>query len=253
MSDSWFEKGDAGYEKAKKMQEERAALYGPRRFWLEPGKSAKITFLDSEGFYFMEHELKINGRWGNHFTCTRDFRECPLCESGFKSAYGCAYTIIDHSSYTSPKTGQVYAHQKKLLVVRSSVINKLARRRESLKGNLKYSLFLFSRDKKEECRTGEDIEWIKVVSPADLTRLCKPKDSKESNEDFLKPFDYMEIFKPLSVEELRKIAGQPAPVGSENYDPSGADHSPGMDTGMDTMDIPPGAGSFSEENLEDLL
>jgi hypothetical protein len=240
---SWYQTGNKGLETARRLQEERAAQYGPMRFWLKPGASAKITFLDTEGFYFNEHELCFNGKWGNYFTCLRDFSECPLCDgTESKPVYGCAYTIIDHSKYEG-KNG-IIQNQKKLLVVRTAVINKLARRRETLEGNLTYGLFLFFRDSKDECRTGEDIEFVKRISPKDLVRF-KPKDSKENDETWLKPFDYMELFKPKSVEELRKLAGQKPPVGADGYvaqteEPSGAV-------------IPPGAMSASETSIEDLL
>jgi hypothetical protein len=242
MSNEWYKTGDAGYAEAQRVQEEQKRAFGPMRFWLDAGKSAKVTFLDTQGFYFNEHHLQINGRWGNYFTCRRDFDECPLCESGHKVGYVCAFTCIDHSEWTHAKTGTVYKNQKKLLVVRSAVINKLVRRREALQGNLTYALFLFTRDKKEEVGTGADIEYIKRLSPSDLIKF-KPRDSKESDEDWLKPFNYLELFAPKSVEELRKIAGQPAPVGAEGFNPS-ADKA---------MPVPPGATAVSETSIEDLL
>ena len=171
----WYSTGKTGYENAQRIQEEVKHQYGPSRFWLKPGGSAKVTFLDTEGFYFHEHNLKLNGKWGNHFTCLKDFSECPLCDSGDRSGYVCAYTIIDHSEYET-KQGKKIKNQKRLLVVRPAVMNKLARRRESLEGNLQYGLFLFTRDGEQECSTGEDIEFIKRLNAKDLVKF-KPSDS----------------------------------------------------------------------------
>jgi hypothetical protein len=241
MSSGWYKTGEEGLDTARRIQEERAAQYGPYRFWLKPGNSAKVTFLDTEGFYFHEHELQINGKWGNYFTCLKDFSECPLCDSGEKPGYVCAYTVIDHSEYES-KNGKI-KNQKKLLIARPAVINRLARRKETLEGNLTYGLFLFTRDSKDECRTGEDIEFIKRLKAEDLKKF-KPKDSKETDEDWLKPFDYMKLFQPKSVEELRKVAGQAPPIGSDDY---GKDASP---TGAA---IPPEAGIASEDSIESYL
>ena len=210
----WYQTGNTGYERSKQIQEEQQAQYGPMRFFIKPGNSAKLTFLDTEGFYFNEHNLKINGKWGNHFTCRKDFSECPLCDSGDRSGYVCAYTVIDHSEYET-KNGRKVKNQKKLLVVRPAVMNKLARRREALEGNLTYGLFLFSRDKKEECATGEDIEFIKRMEQSNLLKF---KPANMSDEEFLAPFHYMKLFAPKSVEELRKIVGQAPPVGSDNYE-----------------------------------
>lgn len=214
----WYQTGSAGYDRAQRLQEEQQEKYGPMRFWLKPGNSAKLTFLDTEGFYFNEHNLKLEGRWGNFFTCLRDFSECPLCDSGDRSGYVCAYTVIDHSEYET-KSGKKIKNQKKLLVVRPAVMNKLARRRETLEGNLKHGLFLFSRDGQQECSTGEDIEFLKRLSPEDIVRF-KPKDGKTSDEEWLAPFDYMKLFAPKSVDELRKVAGQAPPVGADGYAPA---------------------------------
>ena len=241
-NDSWFKSGNAGYEHAKKIQEEQQSQYGPMRFWLKPGNSAKVTFLDTEGFYFNEHNLKINGKWGNYYTCTKDFSECPICDSGERSGYVCAYTIIDHSEYTSQTTGKVIKNQKKLLVVRPAVMNKLARRRESLEGNLALGLFIFSRDKKEECSTGEDIEFIKRMERKDVLKF---KPQTMTDEEFLAPFDYMKLCAPKSVDELRRIAGQTPPVGSDSFSSAGQ-----TSTGM-----PPvrGAEQTDDASIEDLL
>ena len=213
---NWYQSGNEGYETAQRKQQEAQQAYGPMRFWLKAGSSAKVTFLDTEGFYFSEHNLQRNGKWGNYYTCLKDFSECPLCEAGDRSGYVCAYTIIDHSEYQSTKTGRIIKNQKKLLVVRPQVMNKLARRKESLDGNLQYGLFLFSRDSQQECSTGEDIEFIKRLSKDDILKF-KPRDGNVTDEEFLSPFNYMELFQPKSVDELRQIAGQTPPVGASNF------------------------------------
>ncbi len=235
---NWYQTGKEGFETAQRKIEEAKSQYGPMRFWLKQGGSAKVTFLDSEGFYFQEHNLKINGKWGNYFTCLKDFSECPLCESGDRSGYMCAYTIIDHSKYET-KQGKVIQNQKKLLVVRPQVMNKLARRREALEGNLQFGVFRFSRDGAQECSTGEDIEFVKRLSKADVLKF-KPAGGTMSDEEWLAPFDYMTLFAPKSVDELRKISGQAAPVGSDNF--QGQTHA----TSKNAADV-------DEQSIDDLL
>lgn len=239
---AWFKTGNEGFERNQKLQEEQSQQYGPMRFWLKPGNSAKLTFLDTEGFYFNEHNLKLNGKWGNYYTCLKDFSECPLCESGDRSGYVCAYTVIDHSEYET-KSGKKIKNQKKLLIVRPAVINKLARRRETLEGNLQYGLFLFSRDGQQECSTGEDIEFIKRLEKKDILKF-KPADGKMSDEEWLAPFDYMKLFAPKSVDELRRISGQAAPVGSDSYSANSS-----KDSGFSTA----GAEPADEASIDDLL
>jgi hypothetical protein len=246
--DDFFKTGDEGFAHAQKVQEEAQRRFGTQRFWLKAGESAKVTFLDTVGTYFSEHELQLNGKWGNHFTCRSGFSECPLCDAGYKSTYVCAYTIIDHSSYTTKK-GDVLKNQKKLLVLRPTVINKLARRRESCGGDLTYCVFSFARDKKEECRTGEDIQFVKRLKVSDVLKF-KPKDSKMTDEEWLKPFNYRELFAPKSIEELRRLAGMPAPVGSsEHADAVLGEEAEGNTDGF----LVEGSELASEDNLEDLL
>jgi hypothetical protein len=157
------------------------------------------------------------------------------------------YTIIDHNKYET-KAGDIIEHQKKLLVVRPTVINKLARRRESVGGDFTYCVFTFARDKKEECRTGEDIEFVKRFSAASVLKF-KPKDGKLTDDEWLKPFNYREIFAPRSVVELRRLVGQAPPVGS--YEQSAG--------ALDDVDNEPadyavvGSESASESSIDDLL
>lgn len=232
----WFQQGSEGEERSRKIAEKRADGFGPRRVWLPEGKSAKLTFLDSDGFFFYEHQLKLNGRWTNWFTCRKDFDECPICDDGKTPSYVCVYTVIDHSEYTD-KTGVVHKNQKKLLVTKSGVQPKLARRKEALEGDLTYAVIQFSRDKREEASTGEDIEFCKRFTKE---QVLKFKPEGVSDEDFLKPFDYMKLFAPKPVEELRKVVGSSV-VGSEP---------PPQESGASA---PEGAARADETDINELL
>jgi hypothetical protein len=243
-----FKTGEEGYAHAQQLQAENKLRFSAQRFWLMPGKSAKVTFLDSVGIYFHEHELQVNGRWGNYFTCRKDFSECPLCDAGHRPTYVAAYSVIDHSEYTTKK-GDVLKNQKKLLVLRPTVMNKLARRRADQKdGDLTYYMFSFARDKKEECRTGEDIQLVKRITPKALLSI-KPKDANITDEEWLKPFDYRKLFAPRSVEELRRLIGQAPPVGS--YEQSS--NAFGESTDAVGEFLVEGSESAAEGSLDDLL
>lgn len=240
--------GDAGYEQAKQYQEEQKSKYGPSRFFLKPGKSAKLTFLDSGGFYNMEHSLKINGKWGHFFTCRAEFSECPLCESpslNSKPSYVCAYTVIDHTGYTD-KDGKEHKNVKRLLVVKPRVMDKLARRKQSMEGDLTLGCFEVSRDSADECSTGEDFSFLKRLTVEELTKvmpqgLKNPDGSSMTAEQWLQPFDYMKLFAPKSVEELRSIAGTGAPMGAGSTSASDIGRPSGR------------ADTVSEQSIEDLL
>jgi len=212
MGKSWFSTGDEVLERAQQYQAElESSINAPKRFFLKPGKSAKVTFLDSAGFGFLEHRLSIDGNWNNFFTCLRDFSECPLCDSGDRPSYVVAWTIIDHSVFVSEKTGKEYKNQKKLLVAKRSVVSKLFRRKESLENDLTMGLLSFHRDGYKESACGEDIEVIRKLTKEELLKFKPPEVDEKA---WRTPYDYMELFKPQSVDELRRIVGEAPPVGS---------------------------------------
>lgn len=230
----WFLRGEDAFEKARLLAEERESGAGPFRFFLKPGTSALVTFVDNAGIGLLEHNMKINGRWGNFYTCLRDFSECPLCESGDKPYYVMIWTIIDHSKYVSERTGKEYKNTKKLLVAKQSVITKIRRRLSSkeLNGDLTFATFSFSRDKREECATGEDIEFVRRCTRDELLRM-KPEGI--SVDEWLTPFDYRTLFKPKSVEELRRIAGLGNPIGYEPGSKKTFGASVDADTGLEAL------------------
>lgn len=209
----WFKRGEGAFERFEKFERERDDNSGPHRFFLKPGGSAKITFLDSDGFGFLEHNLKLDGRWGHHYTCLRDFSECPICDAGFKPSWVMVWTIIDHSRYVSERTGKEYRNTKKLFVAKQAVINKLKRRKESLDGDLTFALFDIRRDTHKECSTGEDIEFLKRLSVDDIVKL-KPEGMTQ--QEWLQPFDYVKIFEPKSVDMLRRLINAEPPIGADD-------------------------------------
>jgi len=213
MSEKWYQTGGEGEARAGQLREEMQKDRGPRRFWLNVGKSAKVTFLDGAGFFVFEHNLKLDGRWGNFFTCRKDFSECPVCDAGHKPSYVAVFTVIDHSQYEG-KDGKVYKNQKKLLVLKSGVLPKVSRKRDQAGGDLTYSLMMFSRDGQKEANTGEDVEFLKKLAKNDVLKL---KPAGMSDEEWLKPYDYMQLFAPKTVEELRAVVGEAAPVGSDAH------------------------------------
>lgn len=241
---SWYQRGAEGESRSQEIVEDREKSFGPRRVWLKEGTSAKLTFLDSEGFYFYEHNLYLNGRWTNWFTCRRDFDECPICDSGKHPSYVCVYTVIDHSEYVDKK-GVVHKNEKKLLVTKSGVQPKIARRKQALEnGDLTFSVFQFTRDKREEASTGEDIEYLRTLTRDEILANFKP--ANMSDEEFLKPFDYYELFEPLPVEKLRQVVGQRV-VGQEDNNQNGGESRSG------SAPMPEGVLHASEKDINDLL
>ena len=68
----------------------------------------------------MEHQLYLDGKWGNYFTCLRQMgKTCPICESGDNASQVAVFTIIDHSVWKD-KGGNEHTDEIKLLWVKTS-------------------------------------------------------------------------------------------------------------------------------------
>ena len=217
---SWFQKGAEGAKLAKEDEDERAKNAGVFRFWLPVGGNAEFTFLDTEGFFFKEHNFFANGSWMNWETCIQDIGEedCPFCEMGLKYYYECVFSIIDHTEYVSKKTQQRMRDMKKLLVLRSTARKKILRKKDqTAEGDLTYCKFSAYRDSKQECSTGEDFELISRATREEVLRYAPNEYMGRAinAEDWIKPFDYLKIFEPKSAEALRRVLGRvPDPIGA---------------------------------------
>jgi hypothetical protein len=163
--------------------------------------------------FLREHQLQINGSWLNFYTCISDIgeEECPLCEAGFKYSYVCVFSIIDLSKYKD-KRGNMVTARKKLLVLKSTARSKVLKRKERLENDLTGCVFEVTRFNNKESSTGEDFEFLKRVSLEEAKELCP---AGEKPDEFIKPYNYIEILHPKPIEELRRLAGVAPPVGSE--------------------------------------
>ena len=215
---SWYKTGEEGWDKAKKedaaAKRRREESRDPRknRFWLENDSAAKITWLDTPQFFLHEHNLKIDGHWGNFETCLKDFDTCPLCESGLNSSYIVAGTIISHKVWVD-KAGNRHANEKQLFVAKGRARQRLLRQIGLRDGDLTGCVFEMARGSgATECASGEDFEYIGRITKAKLKKLV-PKGA--TGKEFLAPLNYEEIFAPKTAEELRQIVGGEEPVGSK--------------------------------------
>lgn len=212
----WFHSGKEGIAKSK-MEDEAAKTRrdrsGPMRFYLENNSSAKVTFLDTPLFFVYEHNMKIGNKYHNYFTCIREDDTCPMCESDSQPSYIIVGTIINHSKYEK-KDGTVVSNQKQLFVAKGKAREVLVRKIEKRGEDIKFCVFEMTRGSSAtECNTGEDVEFVKKLTKAELL-LLMPKGEKEA--EWLAPFDYEAIFNPKTAKELRKILGMEDPVGAES-------------------------------------
>ena len=234
----WYKKGNEGLEEERRRAEEVKNRNSFLRFWLKVDESARVTFLDSEGFFVYEHNLKLNGKYGNYYTCRREMDECPLCDSGLYPSFSAYFTVIDHREFET-RDGKKFKNQKRLFAAKGPIIKALAKRRdEKYDGSLELVCVEMTRHKEKGSNTGDDLNDLKRLPKAAFLNKCLP-DGMDASE-YLKPFDYLKIFEPKSVDTLRALVGQSV-VGSSESDNNGSGD---IDDRIDVDD---------DGNLEDLL
>ncbi len=242
--ENWFQTGNAGWKNSKKERDEAKARKAARdnsmmRFYLQPDSSAKFTFLANPDFFIYEHNLHLDGKWFNFFTCLGHTGNCPVCDSGDKPSYVLIGEGICHKKWTD-KDGNERKNQRMLIVLKGKALEVFQRRMEKLKGNVKFCCFEFTRGTgSTECSTGEDIEFIKRLDAATIKKLC-PADKKP--KEYFKLTDLPKMFKPKDAKALRAVVGADDPFGGDDDasddddifgddDPGGGD-----DLGLDDAD-----------------
>jgi hypothetical protein len=215
-------------EEANSIKAENSAAFSNARnfrFKLNQNSTGYMIFLDDIGerSFLLEHQFQTKKADGtinyyNYETCIRDIEgECPLCDSGSRPTLVAVSTVFDLTEYTK-KDGTIAGPRKKLIVLKKGGQDRFLRKQEKL-GGLKYKKFEVYRssDQKAEA-TGTDAEFEKEIDPKVLEQFC-PEDEKF--EDWIKPFDYAEVFKPKTAQELRAAMGMSEPVGaSEAQEPA---------------------------------
>jgi len=159
---SWYE---TGYEGAEKEAEKKAMGYPPDRFWLKPGTSKEVAFINDNPFCIREHQWRdSNGNW-HHATCIAkiDDRGCPGCAQNGVSRpdYVGQYTIVDITGYMS-KDGEEHKYQLKLLPAKTKVLNKFRMKKEN-RGSLLGQLWTLARSDSNSPNTGDDLDHIREI------------------------------------------------------------------------------------------
>lgn len=194
MSD-WYSSGFDGAEQRHKEKEERISKGKIKRIWIKPFTSVEVIFLDDQAFSFDEHQVYLNGSWTNWFTCLGMRNGCPPCVSDNKPYRATVFTVIDLSKWSDRK-GNVHQNEKKLLVVKEDTTLALKQKFERW-GGLKGKQVIISRKDKDDYSSGSDFELAMSGG-----QILKPDMSKFQD---IQPYDYKEVFKPLTPDALRSI------------------------------------------------
>ena len=209
---SWFQRGKAGAETQRKLTQQRKskAERSAFRFFLKPGESAKLVFVDPKklgGFYCYVHQLQLNGSWNNFFTCSKELDICPVCDqSGKHPTYTAHYTVIDTRKIEGEN--RTYENEVRLYPAKGPAIDILAEYATKL-GDLHGVVFEVKRytDKDSNCGVGFTRVGTKRVDVA-----------KKFGADKNKTLNYEKILALPTEEELEAsgLLGTGTPIANEN-------------------------------------
>lgn len=242
-SASWLQKGKSSEELAKKEavdQEIRKAEQGKMfRFWIKEGEEARVTFIDGDlspdGFLlpprFYEHNLFLNGKWGNTFVCPEKTLpdsgdKCPICESGDRPALVAAFTVIDHRIFKSADGKKTYKDVPRLYVAKSrtfELLNKLAQKRGGLAGTT-WDI-MRSGDKSETVGNQFDFvskeENLEVLRAKYVHEIVDPKTNQKVVKSYFVPAEYEKEIIFRTGEQLRQLGlGKPSAMPSSGFNQS---------------------------------
>jgi hypothetical protein len=194
-----------------------------RRFWLKaPGSknfkkgenTGSIIFLDDSVPVLNEHNIMIDGKWGNEFTCLLNEEGadyCPLCESGdvpYKAAF---YPIIDRREYTTRDGTKTYRDQIRLLVAKPTSLKQLRVFQQDLGGSLKGQEFKVTRTGNKEPAIGNVFIPTTKHKKADIEAILSASGVLKEGDGFeavkFTREKWEELLSPLSVAELEGIVG----------------------------------------------
>jgi hypothetical protein len=233
MSVSWLKQGADSAAIAKQEQveaelrkEEQGKMF---RFFIKEGEEAAVTFVDGElskdGFLvpprYYEHNLYLNGRWGNTFVCPQKTTPhlndtCPICASGDNPTLVSLFTIIDHREFTGVKDpSKKYKDTQKLFVAKKGtmeILNKIAIKRGGLAG----ATFDVTRSGDKSPAVGSMFDFVKKTPVEELVQqymreYTDPKTNVKSSKSIFVPANYEVEIVFRTGEELTKMG-----LGSPN-------------------------------------
>jgi hypothetical protein len=233
---SWYE---TGFDGVNKEEERLASLSGPFRLWLPAGKSNEVVLVDDVPACIYEHQWKMNGHWRNWFTCLQGTgEENIVCckEGGEKSRSYVGYITIVQCTESKDKKGNKYQFDLQLLGAKLKILKKLRRKKEE-RGSLAFCRYNITREDSNSPSCGDDFQLVDEVkdhdklfgvanykgkklvelydkaeaNPIDMAKLMRTFDVQFTDDTKTKlvrrvpHFNYMEIFKPKTAEEMSRL------------------------------------------------
>lgn len=222
----WYETGTDGVDREKVERERRRNM--PWRFFLKVGQTSRVVFLDdftkvrevvlpSSGetvkqpttpVCIHEHNLTIDGDWKNWLTCTRrSDPPCPICSASYYSYYIGMYSVL--AEWSDQDGGTRWT--KKLFGAKVDAIERIRMKQAQYRkdgripdGQFQHCMFHVSRSSERSVVTGDDLEFIKKLSPSEVADLL-PRPQQGQEPISIEPYDYLKILAPKPRAEIEKL------------------------------------------------
>lgn len=173
------------------------------RYFMKAGETRTVLVLTDDPPIIEEHNLKINGKFGNTFTCLKNLKQaCPLCDAGDRPSTVGFYLVLDRTGYTSKK-GEKVTDQLRVLPAKFKSL-KAFKKFSQKYGGLRGCEFEVERSDGEAASIGDS--WIKEgkLSEAEITALLTDK----QQEPFADLTEFWEKYlAPKTAKALTAVAG----------------------------------------------
>lgn len=200
---SWYEAGKDAVDAATRSG---GSDFSSFRFFLKAKQEALIAFCDGENvegdsiIHYKEHSFSKRSTKAPGFaTCWQGTgTDCPLCAAGLTPYDAWPLTIIQIEPTWTDKEGKVHTNQKKLIVVKKEMMQRVLRfieQREGLTGT-KWNIH---RSGKTAYTVGDDWQFQTKVEGG-RAGLAKDLGVEET---LVQPLDYLDLLKPKTLEELK--------------------------------------------------
>jgi len=180
---------------------------------------------------FHEHQVKLNGKWTNWFTClllNEIGDRCPLCEHGEYRAYWCGAMTVLNTTPFNTKNGENRG-RRQLVVAKNEMLGRfeLWAQEDGCEDNDPRDLFgveyRILRSSSDAANIGDDWKKTKLWTREKLDEhFAEIQDEiagqgwdgcEEEADNLLEPFNYEELFAPCTVEELEAVVTALGPAG----------------------------------------
>jgi len=201
----WYQKGSTA-ESRERARKEARSNRKIGRFFLKGKETRRIIMLDDQEFCIWEHHLKINGQWGNFFTCRKGADQndpsCPLCTSKASRSYTGFITVLDETGWKNSK-GEMIKYGRQLFPMSIQILERFATVRDR-KTSLVGTVWELTRSSDSAPRLGDVWDYIETVDPFEDEKYWFTS-RMEGKKKPPEVFDYKEIFMPLSCQEMRAL------------------------------------------------